>query len=191
MRIIAFNGSPRKNGNTSSTIRAILEGAESVGADTTEVMLHHIDMKGCMGCFSCNEKHGVCAQKDALKPYLDEMKDCDGFVFGCPIYMYRIAGQMKLLVDRLYSYYIPQPDGAYLSALPPGKTFAMVISQGAVNPEQYRKSIKWLSGMAGTGLGMEEVGRINHVNSHEEPAGNNIELLEEARAIGRRLLRKP
>ncbi len=52
MRIIAFNGSPRKNGNTSSTIKAILEGAASVGAETTEVMLHHIDMKGCMGCLN-------------------------------------------------------------------------------------------------------------------------------------------
>jgi multimeric flavodoxin WrbA len=190
MRIIAFNGSPRKNGNTSSTIKAILEGAASVGAETTEVMLHHIDMKGCMGCLSCNEKYGVCAQKDALKPYLDEMKDCDGIVFGCPIYMFRIAGQMKLLVDRLYSYYIPQETGGYKSALPPGKTFAMVISQGAAEPEQYKRSVRWLSGMAGTGLGMEEVGRINHTNSRIEPAAQNSDLLEEARAIGRRLLRK-
>ncbi|MFH2132093.1 MAG: flavodoxin family protein [bacterium] len=187
MRIIAFNGSPRKNGNTSAIIRSILEGAASTGAETTEVLLHHIDMKGCMGCLSCNEKHGQCAQKDALKPYLDEMKRCDGVVFGCPIYMYRIAGQMKLLVDRLYSFYIPQPEGGYKSALPPGKRFAMVISQGAEEPDQYKKSARWLAGMAGTGLGMAEVGRISHINSHIEPARSNDRLLEEARAIGRRL----
>ncbi len=45
MHIIAFNGSPRKNGNTSFTIKAILEGAAAAGAETTEVMLHHIDIK--------------------------------------------------------------------------------------------------------------------------------------------------
>ena len=187
MRIMAFNGSPRKKGNTSSIIRAILEGAASTGAETTEVLLHHIDMKGCMGCLKCNEKHGICAQKDALKPFLDEMAACDGFVFGCPIYMYRVAGQMKLLIDRFYSLYIPLGDGTYKSALPPGKRFATVVSQGADDSGLYQKSIRWLNGMAGTGLGMVESGRILHVGSSMKPAAGDTSLMDEARAIGRRL----
>jgi multimeric flavodoxin WrbA len=192
MQIIAFNGSPRKNGNTSALIKAVLEGAASAGATTTEINLHHIQMKGCMACYSCNEvKFGVCAQKDELSPFLESIKTCDAVVFGCPIYMYRVSGQMKLLVDRMYSLYSPKPEGGgYNSEVPPGKKFAMIISQGAPDAAQYGKSARWLAGMAGTGLGMEEAGRIIHTAGSMGPAAENAELLEQAKALGRKMAEK-
>ncbi len=189
MHVMAINASPRKKGNTATLIQAMLDGARQAGAETSEAHIHTMDMRGCMGCLSCRKKHGVCAQKDALSPFLEGMKTCDAVIYGCPIYMYRISGQMKLFVDRLYSLYAPKPEGiGYNSVVPPGKRFAMIISQGAPDPEQYRKSIRWLSGMAGTGLGFTEAGRIIHANSHVEPAAGNPALLEEARAIGRKLV---
>jgi multimeric flavodoxin WrbA len=188
MKILSINGSPRKKGNTSTIIESILEGARSVGAEITEVQLHDIDMKGCMGCLSCRENPGFCKQKDDLSPYLEAIKTCNGMVVGCPIYMYRISGQMKLFVDRVYSLYINREDGGYDSAVSPGKTFAMVVSQGAPDPDQYHRSIRWLAGMTGIGLGMHEVGRIIHANSHLSPARDNKELLEEARRIGHKLV---
>jgi multimeric flavodoxin WrbA len=156
MTIIAFNGSPRKKGNTSTIIKAMLEGAESAGVETKEVRLQDLNMKGC-----------------------------------CPIYMYRICGQMKILIDRMYSYYQYKPEGrGYDSAVPPGKTFALVVSQGASDPNQYQKSIRWLAGMAGSGLGFEEAGRIIHGNSREIPAQDDEKLLAEARAIGQKMAAK-
>lgn len=190
MKILSFNGSPRKKGNTSTIIETILEGARSAGAETTEVRLHDINMKGCMGCLSCRNNPGFCKQQDDLSPYLEAIKTCDGMVIGCPIYMYRISGQMKLLVDRIYSLYINRDDGGYDSAVSPGKTFAMVISQGAPDPDQYHRSVRWLAGMTGGGLGMNEIGRIVHANSHMLPAVDNSELLEEARIIGHKLVRE-
>ena len=53
MHILAFNGSPRKSGTTSTLIKAVLQGAQSAGAETTEVSLHPIDMKGFAGCLTC------------------------------------------------------------------------------------------------------------------------------------------
>jgi len=188
MKVLAINGSPRKTGNTSTIIKAILEGAKSTGAETTEVRLHDINMKGCMGCLSCRTKPGVCAQKDDLTSFLEAMKTCDGLVIGCPIYMYRISGQMKCFVDRCYSLYISRENGGYDSAVPPGKTYALVVSQGAPDPDQYSRSIRWLGGMVGSGFGMKEVGRIIHSNSNLEPAKENKELLEKAYQMGRRLL---
>lgn len=187
MHVMAINGSPRKKGNTTTLIHAMLEGAQTAGAETSEAHLHTLDMRGCMGCLSCRTKHGVCAQKDALSPFLEAMKTCDALIVGCPIYMYRLSGQIKLFVDRVYSLYTPKEGGGYSSAVPAGKRFAMVISQGAPDPQQYVRSIRWLAGMAGTGLGMQEVGRIIHADSHVSPASKNEALLEEARAIGRRL----
>lgn len=191
MHVMAINGTPRKKGNTSTIVKAMLEGAQYSGATTSEAHLHTMNMKGCMGCLSCRDVHGVCAQKDELSPFLEAMKTCDAVIFGCPIYMYRLSGQMKLFVDRLYSLYAPRPDGnGYNTTVPAGKLFALVISQGAPDPEQYHRSIRWLAGMAGTGLGLKEVGRIIHTSGRNEPAAQNSQLLEDARAIGRILAGK-
>jgi multimeric flavodoxin WrbA len=191
MQILAFNGSPRRKGNTSTIIRSILSGAESEGADTVEVRLHDIDMKGCQGCLACRKKPGMCAQKDELQPHLESMKTCQGIVVGCPIYMYRICGQMKLFVDRCYSLYISRAEGGYDSAIPPGKKYALVVSQGAPAQEQYQRSVRWLAGMTGSGFGMQEVGRIVHSDSNSKPAEEDAALLEEAFLIGRRLAGQP
>ncbi len=102
MRVLAFNGSPQAKGNTSTPIAAILEGTRSQGAQTTEIRLHDINLKGCMGCLSCRKNIGHCNQKDDSSPYLEEIKSAAGIIMGCSIYMYRISGQMKLLVDRMY-----------------------------------------------------------------------------------------
>ncbi len=188
MQILAFNGSPRKNGNTSLLIASILEGARSKGAQTTEVRLHDISMKGCRGCLSCRTDIGHCKQKDDLSPYLEEIKSATGIVMGCPIYMYRISGQMKLLVDRMYSLYANLPQGGYKSMVPAGKTYALVVSQGADNADLYQKSIRYLAGMTGSGLGMKEVGRIVHIDSHQQPAQKNKELLDFAFMIGTKMI---
>lgn len=189
MQVIAFNGSPRKKGNTSTIIKAVLEGAAAAGADTTEVNLHHINMKGCQACYACKEKLGVCAQKDDLSPYLEAIKTSDAIVYGCPIYMYRITGQMKLFVDRMYCFAAPKKEGrGYNSMIPPGKKYAVIISQGAPDPNQYARSIRYLSGMIGSGYGMEEVGQIIHTGSNMGPAEENESLLEVSRALGRKLV---
>jgi multimeric flavodoxin WrbA len=190
MRIIAINGSPRKQGNTSNIVRAMLEGAASTGAETTEVRLHDIDLKGCMGCLSCRQNPGICKQQDDLSPYLDALKSCNGYIIGSPIYMYHVTGQMKIFVDRAYSLYISREHepGLYDSALPKGKTYAMVTSQGHPEPEQFQRTVRWLAGMTGSGLGAREVGRIIHADSHIHPGEDNPGLLAGAHEIGKKLV---
>ena len=189
MEIIAFNGSPRQNGNTSSLIDAVLAGAGSAGADVAHVRLHDINVKGCQACYACKDNPGICALKDDLTPYLHAVKDSAGIVFGCPIYMFRVSGQMKIWVDRMYSYYSHRPDGAgFDSAVPPGKTYAMVISQGAPDENQYQRSVRWLAGMGGSGFGMAEAGRIVHTGPGR--ASEDSALLEAARETGREMVKR-
>ena len=183
MRVLAFNGSPRPRGNTSIIVGAILEGAREGGAETTYVMLDELELKGCQGCLSCRKNPGNCARRDGLSPYLEELKSCAAVVVGCPIYMYHVAGQMKLLVDRLYSFWVDTPDGGYESALPAGKRFALATSQGHPDGEMYKRTIRWLGGMVG-GLDMQFMGKIVHTDSAANPAKDDAELLEKARRIG-------
>ena len=187
MHILAFNGSPRSGGNTSTLLRAVLEGARDAGADTTHVQLDLLAMKGCQGCLSCRETPGVCARQDDLSRYLDAMKACDAVVVGSPVYMYHVSGQTKLLVDRLYSFWSDRPDGSYSSALPVGKRVALVTSQGHPDPGRFARAIRWLAGMVG-GLASETVGQLVHADSHARPAQHDRALLEEAHRIGQRLV---
>jgi multimeric flavodoxin WrbA len=189
MQILAFNGSPRPKGNTSAIIASMLEGARSRGARTEEIRLHDIDFKGCLGCLGCRKNDGICSAKDDLSPYLEAIKTSQGIIVGCPIYMYRISGQMKLFVDRIYSLYASLPRGGYKSMVPRGKTYALVTSQGAPGPGQYEKSITYLAGMTGSGLGMEEVGRIIHTESEPKPAVSDQALMERAFDIGCKMVR--
>ena len=191
MQILAFNGSPRKTGNTSAIIKTMLKGAKSAGAKTTEIRLHDINLKGCMGCLTCRKRPGKCKQQDDLSPYLEAIKTCDGVIFGTPIYMYHVTGQMKIFIDRCYSLYISRSDGSgYDSAVPAGKPFALVTSQGHHDVERFQRPIRWLAAMTGTGLGMEEVGRIIQGNSHLAPAKTDKALLEKAYKIGQRLVKR-
>ena len=200
MQILAFNGSPRKKGNTSAIIRALLDGARTEGAETVEVRLHDLDMKGCQGYRALIEqrlKGNPHAHAQVLRsagvgnqPSLWDALKTLGIVVGCPIYMYRICGQMKLFVDRCYSLYVSREDGGYDSAIPSGKTYALVVSQGAESPDQYQRSVRWLAGMTGSGFGMQEVGRIVHTNSNASPAEKDQALLDEAFLIGQKLTGK-
>lgn len=189
MQILAFNGSPRPKGNTSALVASMLEGARSRGAQISEVRLHDINFKGCLGCLGCRKNPGFCSAKDELSPWLEAIKTCAGMIIGCPIYMYRISGQMKLFVDRVYSLYANLPQGGYRSMVPPGKTYALAISQGAPDSQQYAKSIAYLAGMTGSGLGMDVVGKIIHVESEPKPAASDQGLLERAFDIGRMMVR--
>jgi hypothetical protein len=92
-------------------------------------------------------------------------------------------------VDRIYSLYRNRPEGGYDSMVPPGKTYALVTSQGAPGPNQYEKSLRYLAGMTGSGLGMDVVGRITQVNSHEISASEDKALLAEAYELGRRMVK--
>ncbi|MCL2063580.1 MAG: flavodoxin family protein, partial [Candidatus Cloacimonetes bacterium] len=66
MKIIAVNGSPRKNWNTHILLEKCLEGAKETGAEAELVNLYDIQFKGCTSCFICKLK-GNSVSKCAMK----------------------------------------------------------------------------------------------------------------------------
>ena len=106
MKFFAINGSPRKNCNTAQLLDKSLEGVKSVfeDASTERIDLYDFPFHGCMSCFACkriNGKHyGRCAQKDDLKPILDEIVDADGIILGSPIYFNDVTGNMRCFLER-------------------------------------------------------------------------------------------
>ena len=185
MRIIAINGSPRKNGNTATILKGILEGAAEKGAETRFIHINGLDMKGCQGCLACRENLGVCAYKDEFQDVLEEMRKCDGLAMGTPIYGFNVSGQFKCFLDRTYCFVDDSNPPAYPCVLPAGKKIAVVTSQGDDNPESYRHIIDYLQ-MLGTIMGASSVEVITQVGTQDKgDAAKDAELMEKARAVGR------
>lgn len=105
MKIIAINGSPRKNSNTAVLLEHAMEGASQQGAETELINLYDLDYKGCMSCFACKLKggksYGKCAYKDELSPVLEKVLAADALLLGSPIYFHAVTGEMRSFLERL------------------------------------------------------------------------------------------
>lgn len=107
LRIIAVNGSPRKEKNTGTLLKYALKGFCSEAPDCTEAKLVHLydyQYTGCKSCFECKKingkGYGRCSVKDDLLPILDALDEADAIVFGSPVYLTQISGQLQCLMER-------------------------------------------------------------------------------------------
>jgi len=106
MKLIAINGSPRKNWNTATLLKNALAGAEAMGAETELIHLYDLTFKGCTSCFLCKmidgPHSGRCAMKDDLTPILKQIEEkADAVILGTPIYFGAMTGEMRSFIERL------------------------------------------------------------------------------------------
>ena len=101
MKVVAFNGSPRKEGNTALLIRQVLKELEAEGIQTEMVHLKG-PIQGCIACSKCFEsKDGRCAlDKDIVNDCIEKMAKADGIILGSPTYFSDLTPELKALIDR-------------------------------------------------------------------------------------------
>jgi len=99
---VAFNGSPRKDGNTSILIKRVFNELEKEGIETEFVQLSGNDIRGCIACYKCFEnKDRHCAVKsDKANEYIEKMDEAEGIILGSPVYFNDVTAEMKALIDR-------------------------------------------------------------------------------------------
>lgn len=136
MKIIAVNGSPRKEWNTAALLKKALEGAVSQGADVELVHLYDLNYKGCISCFACKAKggknYGRCPVRDDLLPVLKKIEECNALIFGSPIYLATITGQMQAFLERLvFSHlkYTMPPESLFPKKIPTAFVYTMGITE--------------------------------------------------------------
>ena len=102
MKVVAFNGSPRKDGNTAILTNLVLKELEKEGIETELVQFHGINLHGCIACYQCfNNKDKHCAVKDdVLNLYIDKMLEADGIILATPTYFSDVTAELKALIDR-------------------------------------------------------------------------------------------
>src|SRR5512136_3401158 len=102
MKVIGFNGSPRKDGNTSILIKHVFNELERQNIGTDLVQLSEKEIRGCIACYKCIEnKDRRCAVKnDAANEYIEKMLGAEGMILGSPVYFQDVTSEMKALIDR-------------------------------------------------------------------------------------------
>ncbi|SPQ01848.1 conserved hypothetical protein [Candidatus Sulfobium mesophilum] len=101
-KVIAFNGSARKHGNTAMLIDTVLRELISEGIETEVYDLAGKPIKGCIACYQCfKNKDGRCAvEDDVLNECIARMIEADGILLGSPTYFADVSAAMKALIER-------------------------------------------------------------------------------------------
>ncbi len=102
MKVVAFNGSSRKDGNTAILLRRVLKELESEGFETELIQLSGEQVRGCTACRKCFEtKNQRCIiEDDKVNMYIQKMVGADGIILGSPTYFSMMSPELKALIDR-------------------------------------------------------------------------------------------
>lgn len=102
MKVVGFNGSARKDGNTAILINSVFDVLEKAGIETELIQMAGKRIRGCIACYKCKEnKDGRCAvNDDVLNEYIEKMVHADGIILGSPTYFTDVTAEMKALIDR-------------------------------------------------------------------------------------------
>jgi multimeric flavodoxin WrbA len=102
MKVIAFNGSARKEGNTAILLNLVLDELKAEGIETELYSLAGKPVQGCIACFKCFEKKNKrCnVEKDIINECIQKMVEADGILLGSPTYFADVPASMKALIER-------------------------------------------------------------------------------------------
>ena len=102
MKVVAFNGSARKDGNTALLLNAVMDELKAEGIGTELYQLSGKPIQGCIACYQCFEKKNQrCAvEKDIVNECIAKMVEADGILLGSPTYFADVSASLKALIER-------------------------------------------------------------------------------------------
>ncbi len=102
MKVIAFNGSPRGDGNTAILIKYIFDELKKEGIETELFQLGGKKIQGCIACLKCfqNKDQRCSVKHDIVNECIEKMLKADGIILGSPTYFTDVSTEMKALIDR-------------------------------------------------------------------------------------------
>jgi len=102
MKVIAFNGSAKKDGNTAILLNTVMDEMKAAGIETELYQLSGKPIQGCIACMKCFEnKNKRCAvDKDIVNECIEKMLDADAILLGSPTYFADVSAGMKALIER-------------------------------------------------------------------------------------------
>ncbi len=132
MKVLLVNGSPRPNGCTYTALNEITKVLGEEGIDTEIVQLGATPIRDCTACRQCSNLDGHCIfNDDIVNKLIDKARECDGFIFGTPVYYSHPTGKILSVLDRAFfagkSAFVHKPGAAICSARRAGTTSSVDV----------------------------------------------------------------
>jgi multimeric flavodoxin WrbA len=180
MKVVAFNGSPRKGGNTELLLKRVLDVIKTNGVETELVQVGGQKVHGCIACHKCFEmKNFKCVlDDDLINDCIAKAVDAEGLILGSPTYFSDVTTELKALIDRMG--FVAFANGRFLRRKV-GAAVAAVRRGGAVRVFDTINHLYQMSEMVvvgstywNFGMGLEK-GEV----AHDEEGLRNMENLGE------------
>jgi multimeric flavodoxin WrbA len=101
MKVLMINGSPRKNGNTTTALNEMAEIFSAENIETEIIQVGNMPIRSCIACLKCKEK-GKCVFDDAVNETAEKFRECDGLVVGTPVYYASANATLIAFLTRLF-----------------------------------------------------------------------------------------
>jgi multimeric flavodoxin WrbA len=104
MKVLALNGSPRKNGNTEILLEETLKGVTEEGGEVVRYDLNALSLKPCQQCGGCDET-ARCVVQDDMQAIHRDIRSADRIIVASPIFFFSVSAQTKLVIDRCQTFW--------------------------------------------------------------------------------------
>jgi multimeric flavodoxin WrbA len=119
MKVIAFLGSPRKDGNTELLLKEASRGIEESELNVHSFNLNLLNISPCQNCGECDDT-GICIIEDDMVQIHDAIRTADRIILASPIFFFSVSAQTKIMIDRCQCFWCekyllkkPVPSGPY------------------------------------------------------------------------------
>ena len=102
MKVVLFNGSPRKEGNTYHCLNTVMEELKAAGVECDYNWIGMEKLQGCTACMKCrdNDDQKCVLTGDKMNDYIEKMLESDGIIIGSPTYFSDLTASTKALIER-------------------------------------------------------------------------------------------
>lgn len=132
MKVLLLNGSCKPNGCTNEALTEIAKTLQEEGIDSEIVCLGAEPIRDCIGCLGCKDLDCKCVfADDMVNEVLEKAKECDGFIFGTPVYYAHPSARVLCALDRMFysskKVFMHKPGAAIASARRAGTTASLDV----------------------------------------------------------------
>lgn len=185
MKILGISTSPRPGSNGKIALETALQAAQKKGAQTELVNTAQLNISSCIGDDYCKSHEGKCVLNDDMKQIYDKILKSDAIILASPIYFLDVTSQAKMVIDRLYAFFMQEAIAEKLSS----KTISIIATNGVIPAENIMPSLKiQAEGLKLLGF---NIGDIEVLGNNNESKGiqKKEDQLEKARKVGENLIK--
>lgn len=175
MKILAFNGSPRRKGNTATMLENAIAGASEKGADVEYFDLYKMEFSGCISCFTCKrldkQRPVTCVVKDDLEPILEKVSEADAILIGTPVYFGVETAAARALIERLCFPYLNYEDYSkshFPRRIPVGLIYTMNVTKELYDEMGYEVSFGRTQNFFGRIFGSCEIVMAHNTTQYDD-----------------------